>query len=131
MAYLKPPFFVRNIGNKMVMRFGAGGASTLSVAGRKTGNPQQIPVVPFEHDGGRYIVSTRGESEWVRNLRAAGTCELSRKGHVQTCRAVEVPVAERDPILEAYRQAAGRTVATYFKQLPDPADHPTFRLESA
>lgn len=129
MAYLKPPFFVRKIGNTLVMRFGAGGASTLSVAGRKTGALQDVPVIPFDHAGGRYLVSTRGESEWVRNLRVAGTCELRRKRDVQTWRATEVPVAEREPILAAYREKAGRTVTTYFTQLPDPADHPTFRLE--
>jgi deazaflavin-dependent oxidoreductase (nitroreductase family) len=129
MAYVKPPFFVRKIGNKLVMRFGAGGASTLSVAGRKTGEQQDIPVIPFDHEGNRYVVSTRGESEWVRNLRVAGTCELRRKGVRQTWRAVEIPEPERAPILAAYRQAAGKTVNTYFKRLPDAADHPTFRLE--
>ena len=62
---------------------------------------------------------------------AAGAGEFRRKGEVQKFRANEVPVAEREPILAAYRDAAGRTVTTYFKKLPDPADHPTFCLEVA
>ena len=131
MAYLKPPFFVRNIGNKLVMRFGGGGAWTLAVAGRTTGALRAVPVIPFEHDGAQYIVSTRGESEWVRNLRAAGTVELRRKGETQTRRATEVPVDQRGPIIAAYRERAGRSVTTYWKKLPDPADHPTFRLDPA
>jgi len=130
-AYLRPPFFVRNIGNKLAMRFGAGGSSTLVVRGRATGAEQHIPVITAEIDGTRYLVSTRGESEWVRNLRAAGACELRRKGVAEKYRAFEVPVGERAPILERYRATAGRTVTTYFNKLPDAADHPTFRLQPA
>ena len=128
-AYLRPPFFVRKIGNKLAMRFGAGGSWTLVVRGRSTGAEQHIPVIPAELDGSRYLVSTRGESEWVRNLRAAGAGELRRKGTVERFRAVEVPVAERAPIIERYRGTAGRSVTTYFTKLPDAADHPTFRVE--
>ena len=130
-AYLKPPFFVRKIGNKMAMRFGAGGSSVLVVRGRNTGAEQHIPVIPAEVDGTRYIVSTRGESEWVRNLRAAGSCELRRKGNTEKFAAVEVPTGERGPIIEQYRATAGRTVTTYWNKLPDAADHPTFRLQPA
>ena len=131
MAYLRPPFFVRKIGNNLAMWFGAGGSYTLVVPGRSTGTPQQIPVVPAELDGTKYLVSTRGESEWVRNLRAAGACELRRKRTTERFTAVEVPVGERGPIIDRYRATAGRTVTTYFTKLPDPADHPAFRLEPA
>ena len=129
MAYLRPPWFVRTIGNKLAMRVGAGGSKTLVVRGRKTGAEQRIPVITAELDGTQFLVSTRGESEWVRNLRAAGTCELRSKKGTERFRAVEVPTEERPPILERYREAAGRTVTTYFKQLPEAADHPTFRLD--
>jgi hypothetical protein len=44
-------------------------------------------------------------------------------------RATEVPVEERSLILAAYQAKAGKTVQTYFRRLPDPADHPVFRLE--
>ena len=131
MTYLKPSFIVRKIGNRFVMRFGAGGSSTLVVPGRVTGTEQHVPVIAAEVDGARYVVSTRGESEWVRNLRAAGRCELHRKGAVEQFAATEVPVAERGPIIDRYRATAGKTVDTYWKQLPEPADHPTFRLAPA
>lgn len=129
-TYLRPPFFVRRIGNQLAMRFGAGGSWTLVVRGRSTGAEQHVPVIPAELDGTRYLVSTRGESEWVRNLRAAGTGELRRKGTVEQFRAVEVPAAERGPVIERYRATAGRTVTGFFTKLPDAADHPTFRVES-
>ncbi len=129
MAYRKPPALVHRVFNPIALRLGLAGTAALSVAGRKTGQPRRVPVLPFEHQGARYVLSTRGEAEWVRNLRAAGKAELRRKGVTEQLRASEVPVTERPPIIDAYRKAAGRAVATYFTSLPDPADHPVFRLE--
>jgi deazaflavin-dependent oxidoreductase (nitroreductase family) len=129
MAYLKPPAVTRKLFNPLAMRFGLSGSATLAVPGRASGVTRQVPVIPVEHDGARYIVSTRGEADWVRNARSAGSVELRRGGRGEVFAAVEVPVSERSPIIDAYRAKAGRMVDTYWKRLPDPADHPTFRLE--
>jgi len=131
MAYLKPPAVTRRLFNPLAMRLGIGGSATLAVARRRSGTTQQIPVIPIEHAGARYVVSTRGESQWVRNARSAGLVELRERGRSQRFTAVEIPVAERPRVLDAYRAKAGRTVDTYWKRLPDPADHPTFRLDPA
>lgn len=40
-------------------------------------------------------------------------------------------VAGRAPILATYREVAGAAVKGLFKKLPDPADHPVFRIEIA
>jgi len=66
----------------------------------------------------------------VRNLRAAGEGELRQRGRSRRFRAEEVPVAERSPLIAAYRERFDRfpSVAATFERLPDPADHPTFRL---
>jgi hypothetical protein len=128
MAYLKPPGFVRHIFNPIAMKFGMSGSCTLVVRGRTSGAEQTIPVIPVEVDGVRYVVSTRGESEWVRNARATGALELRRKGVATRYTVRELPVEERGPVIERYRAVAGKTVETYWKQLPDPADHPTFAL---
>ncbi len=130
MAYLRPPAFQRKVFNSLAMRFGIGGSTAFTVAGRKSGKALSIPVIPVETGGGRYLVSTRGEAEWVRNLRAAaGKCELTRKGKTEKLQATEVPTGERGPILEAYRKVAGSVVKSYFAKLPDAADHPTFKIE--
>jgi deazaflavin-dependent oxidoreductase (nitroreductase family) len=128
-AYLRPNAFQRGVFNGLASRFGIGGAQALVVAGRRSGRPQSVPVIPVSYEGARYIVSTRGEAQWVRNLRAAGNAEITRRGKSERFTVSEVPVAERGPILAAYRALAGRTVAPYFKALPDPADHPVFRIE--
>ncbi|MEJ7702199.1 MAG: nitroreductase family deazaflavin-dependent oxidoreductase, partial [Geodermatophilaceae bacterium] len=80
MAYLKPPFFVAKVFNRIAMRTGIGGSETLTVTGRSTGKPQRIPVITLDHDGARYLVSARGESQWVRNVRANPTVTVAGKG---------------------------------------------------
>lgn len=131
MAYLKPNAFVKNVFNPIAKKFGMGGANELVVKRRQSGAEQSIPVIPCELDGTRYIVSTRGESDWVRNMRAAGGGELRGKGGSERFTAAEVPVAERGPIIAQYREVAGKTVTTYWDKLPDDADHPVFRIEAA
>ncbi|MEZ5098715.1 MAG: nitroreductase family deazaflavin-dependent oxidoreductase [Thermoleophilia bacterium] len=131
MAYLKPPFLVRRVFNPLAMRFGIGGAQTLSVPRRRSGGEQRVPVIAVDVDGARYVVSTRGETEWVRNVRAAGTLSLGSAGSSRRYSVTEVPVDRRAPIIDAYRKKAGRTVDAYWKQLPDPSDHPTFELTPA
>lgn len=133
MAYLKPPLFVRAVFNRLAMATGASGTMTLVVRGRRTGAEQTVPVIPVDIDGALHVVSTRGESEWVRNVRAAGATGIElrgRHGGAGRYTASEVPVGEaRSRIIAAYRRTSGRTSTVYWKKLPDDADHPTFRLE--
>jgi hypothetical protein len=124
MAYLKPPWFTARIFNRIAMAFGIGGSTTLIVTKRGSKQPQQIPVVVPEVDGVKYLVSTRGESEWVRNVRADPNVALGKAKFV----AAEVPVEQRAPIIAAYRPLAGKVVEGYWKELPNDADHPVFAL---
>jgi deazaflavin-dependent oxidoreductase (nitroreductase family) len=129
MAYLKPPWVVRAVFNKLVPALGIGGSVTLAVTGRRSGKERTVPLVPVEHEGVTYLVSARGETDWVQNLRAAGKCELQRRGHdSERYTAEELPVEKREPIIESYRAKAGKTVQPLWRKLPDPADHPIFRL---
>src|SRR6476646_3300057 len=122
MPYLKPPAFTRKIFNPLAMKLGIAGSHALTVAGRRTGDPHSVPVIPVELEGTTYVVGARGETEWVRNLRALGTCELTFKGQGGRYDAVEVPVGERSEVITKYREVAGRTVAPYWKKLPADAD---------
>jgi deazaflavin-dependent oxidoreductase (nitroreductase family) len=128
MAYLKPPAFTRRVANPVAMRLNGRGGATLTVVGRRTGKPRKVPVIPVEVGGSRYLVAPYGESEWVRNLRAAGRGELSRKGRTEAFHAVEVPVDERGPVIARYREVAGRVVGPCFTKLPDARDHPVFQV---
>jgi deazaflavin-dependent oxidoreductase (nitroreductase family) len=130
-AYLKPPWFTVKIFNRIAMVTGISNSETLTVTKRGSNEPQQIPVVTVNLDGTRYLVSTRGESQWVKNVRANPTVTLTTKTGAVTYRAHETPTAQRQPILTAYQKKAGRAVDGYFRTLPDPADHPVFALTEA
>ena len=129
MPYMRPALVFRRFLNPIAMRFGIGGSQTLTVAGRRTSRPRRVPVIPVEHGGARYLVSPRGETDWVKNLRAAGTARLGTHGSEVEIRSREVPVDARPEIIAAYRAVAGRAVRSFFEALPDPADHPVFRIE--
>lgn len=131
MAYLKPPALTRHVANPLAMRLGGRGVATLTVAGRHTGHPRRVPVIPVDVGEKRYLVSPYGESDWVRNLRAAGTGELSRKGHTENFYAAEVPPEQREAIITRYRQLAGHSVDRCFAQMPAPRDHPVFQIGQA
>jgi deazaflavin-dependent oxidoreductase (nitroreductase family) len=130
MPYARPPLFVRRVFNPIAMRFGISGTQALAVRGRRTGAVHRVPVIPVEHEGARYLVSPRGETDWARNLRAAGEGELRlRRREPLRFRASELPASERAPVIAAYRAVAGRAVKSFFEAMPDPADHPVFRIE--
>ncbi len=128
-VYRKPPWFLRAVGNRL-SPLNRDIMAILSVRGRNSGQPRSTPIVVLEHEGERYLVTPYGNTEWVRNLRAAGTGQLKQHGRTEEFAAVEVAAAERPPIIEAYLRKYGKmpTVSRTFKQLPDPAAHPTFRI---
>lgn len=128
MVYLKPPSTVTKVFNKLAMHSTLWDVHTLEVARRNAVDPQRIPVIPLEHDGSLFIVSTRGESDWVKNVRAAGFVRLGQKGNFEKYVATEVPSDGCADILTAYRKKAGREVNGYWKKLPGDPDHPTFEL---
>jgi len=128
MAYLKPPWFVVKVFNRIAMATGISNSETLTVTKRGSKEPQRIPVVTVGVGGARYLVSTRGESQWVKNVRANPNVTVTNKYGTTTYIAHETPAQDRQPILTAYREKAGKAVDGYFRKLPDPADHPVFAL---
>ncbi|EST20326.1 hypothetical protein M878_39890 [Streptomyces roseochromogenus subsp. oscitans DS 12.976] len=114
------------------------GSAELSVAGRKSGQMQRIPVNPHTYDGGQYLVSARGHSQWVRNMRAACGGELRVGRKVRTFTAVELPDAEKLPVLRAYLEKWGWQVNQFFNGVTAQStdeeiiacagDHPVFRI---
>ena len=76
---------------------------TLEVPGRRTGRTTRFPLGLADWQGHWYLVSMLGDGcNWVRNVRAAHGHVVLRHGAARACRLVEVPVAERAPILRRY-----------------------------
>jgi hypothetical protein len=128
MAYLNQPWVNRTIINNIAMATGLVHSETLTVIKRTSKQLQKIPVTPVEVDGVKYLVSTRGEAQWVKNVRADPNVTLTTKSDTIKYVANETPVENRQPILDAYKVKAGKIVENYFRKLPDPADHPVFTL---
>lgn len=77
------------------------GTHLLSVRGTD-GRTRVVVVEVLRHRGLRYLVSTRGTVPWVRHLRVTGEAELRVGRRNEPVRAVEVPVADRPPVLRAH-----------------------------
>ena len=110
---------------------------TLEVRGRKSGEPRSVVVNSIEVDGQKYLVSPRGETEWVRNARAAGGEAVLRHGKRTRIRLEEIPVSERGPIIQAYLPKNAMATKKHFGIEPDASledfqriapDHPVFRI---
>jgi len=143
--YLQPGWFTRRVFNGVVMaltRIGVSvwGSRVLEVTGRTSGQLRRNPVNLLQLDGVEYLVAPRGETEWVRNVRAAGgrlTLVLGLRRQERT--ATELTVDDRIPILRAYLRRWKLEVGAFFggvgagstdAELGAIADrHPVFRLD--
>jgi deazaflavin-dependent oxidoreductase (nitroreductase family) len=62
----------------------------LTVRGRKSGLPRSTPVTICQHSGRRGLISPFGETDWARNLRAAGRATLTVGRRQEEVTAVEL-----------------------------------------
>jgi hypothetical protein len=113
---------------------------TLQVKSRSNGRLRSTVLVAVGHEGSRYVVSMLGDnSEWVKNVRAAGGEAFIKRGRLHPVMLNEIPPEKRAPILKAWSQ-----VATSGRQhLPVPheapvsafgtiaAEYPVFRIDPA
>src|SRR3954454_66894 len=79
--YIQPGWFTRNIFNPLVRRFARWGVSyrgtrELAGVGRTSGQVRTTVVNLLDLEGRQYLVAPRGNTQWVRNVRAAGRAEL-------------------------------------------------------
>ena len=91
------------------------GSRVLAVRGRSSGQWRTTPVNPLRVAGERYLVAPRGQTQWVRNLRAAGAGELRKGRRAEAFTATEVADADKVPILRAYLKAWAWEVGRFFE----------------
>jgi deazaflavin-dependent oxidoreductase (nitroreductase family) len=142
--YRQPGWVTQHVLNPIVAGLTKAGVSVrgtrvLEVRGRKSGQPRRVPVNLLEHLGELYLVAPRGETEWVRNVRADGgklTLILGKKR--QDMLATEVDDSDKVPLLREYLRKWKSEVGMFFDGVgPDSSDseiaaiagkHPAFRL---
>ena len=125
-----------NAASKNVME---NGLVALEVIGRRSGRVVSFPLVMVTVDGQRYLASMLGESQWVRNVRAAGGKAVLRSGGREDVQLEEIPANQRAPVLRAYLNAApgARPHVPVDKDAPlaefekIAAEFPVFRLISS
>ena len=112
---------------------------TLEVVGRQSGKMISFPLVLTVVNGDRYLVSMLGEdTNWVRNVRAAGGKARLRHGINEQVFLKEVEVSQRAPILKAFLKHApgARPHIPVSKDAPlaefenIAAKYPVFKLEN-
>jgi deazaflavin-dependent oxidoreductase (nitroreductase family) len=118
--YLQPGWFTRNVFNRSVRRLtrmglSVAGSRELRVRGRKSGEWRSTPVNLLAADGDRYLVSPRGITQWVRNIRSAGEGELRVGRRVEAVRVAELPDEVKVPILREYLRRWGWEVGAFFE----------------
>jgi hypothetical protein len=143
--YREPGWFTRNVFNRIVAgltRLGVSviGSRVLEVRGRTSGEPRRVPVNLLSYEGREYLVAPRGETQWVRNLRADEGRLVLLLGSKRDDRVgVELPDDAKVDVLRAYLKRWKAEVGVFFEGVgPDSTDeeiaaiaakHPVFRLE--
>lgn len=108
--------------NRLVGRLtGAGislkGSRLLAVRGRTSGEWRTVPVNVLTVDGTRYLVAPRGQTQWVRNIRAAGGGELRLGRKVEPFSVTELDDADKPPVIRAYLREWAWEVGRFFDGL--------------
>jgi deazaflavin-dependent oxidoreductase (nitroreductase family) len=137
-AYKKPGFFTDKVMNPFIlvmMRLGLSvwGSRTLEARGRQSGLPRRTPVNVLELDGRQYLVSPRGDTQWVRNVRADGgrlVLILGRRRDERT--AEELTDADKTAVLRAYLRKWKMEVGVFFDGVTaDSSDEEVARIAPA
>jgi deazaflavin-dependent oxidoreductase (nitroreductase family) len=105
------------------------GSRELRVRGRTSGEWRTTPVNLLVVDGTSYLVSPRGHTQWVRNLRVAGSGELRVGRRVETFTATELADDVKEPVLREYLRRWKWEVGAFFPGLD--AKSPPEKLAAA
>jgi deazaflavin-dependent oxidoreductase (nitroreductase family) len=110
----------------------------LTVAGRKSGLSRSTPVDVMTIAGQRFLIAPYGETNWVRNVRAAGRISLRRGRSIEPLRAVEIAGADAVAPIRLYIRTI-RVTRPYWEVGLDASDaeiaaaagkHPVFQLRT-
>jgi deazaflavin-dependent oxidoreductase (nitroreductase family) len=133
-AYLRPDWFTQHVFNPIVAGLTRAGVSVmgsrvLRIRGRTSGLWRETPVNLLSFDGENYLVAARGETQWVRNLRASGEGELRVGRRTQRFTPEELTENEKTPILRAYLTRWRWEVGAFFAGVSAESTNAELRSE--
>jgi deazaflavin-dependent oxidoreductase (nitroreductase family) len=86
-----------------------GPVCVLTVPGQRTGKPRSTLVSPLTVGGGRYVVAALPDSDWARNIRAAGHAVVSRGRRREPVTLIEVTDSTlKEHVMRAYPREVPR-----------------------
>jgi deazaflavin-dependent oxidoreductase (nitroreductase family) len=136
-------FFNMTVARLTRMGISVYGSRVLYVRGRTSGAWRTTPVNPLTRsDGTRYLVAPRGNTQWVRNLRADnGRGELHVGRRTEPFLATEIADDDKPAILRDYLKRWKWEVGVFFDGVDAKAPeeklreiapgYPVFRIEPA
>ena len=86
----------------------------LQVRGRKSGRIYSTPVNILTHNGRRYLVAPRGDTQWSRNARTSGEATFVKGFKREDVKLREIADADKPQLLKAYLESFTPTVQRYF-----------------
>ncbi|MGA7051074.1 MAG: nitroreductase family deazaflavin-dependent oxidoreductase [Mycobacterium sp.] len=99
------------------------GTQALRVRGRKSGKQRGVVINLLTVNGVDYLVSPRGDTQWARNVRAAGVVEMGPRWRNERTRVNEVDDAGKPELLRRYLARWYWQVKGYVAGLtPDSSD---------
>ena len=101
------PNLAARAGNEVIRWLAEAGVSiagtrALRVRGRKTGKLRGVVINLLSVDGRDYVVSPRGNTQWARNARAAGSVDTGPRWRSRVVRITEVADDAKPQLLRRY-----------------------------
>jgi deazaflavin-dependent oxidoreductase (nitroreductase family) len=101
------PGRVAQAGNRVIrwlaeLGISIAGTQALRVRGRTSGKLRGVVINLLTVDGVDYVVSPRGNTQWARNVRAAGVVEVGPRWRHANIAVAEVSDAAKPELLRRY-----------------------------
>jgi deazaflavin-dependent oxidoreductase (nitroreductase family) len=103
------------------------GTRALRVRGRKTGKERGVVINLLTVDGVDYVVSPRGNTQWARNVRAAGMAQVGSRWRPRRTDVSEVADDAKPELLQRYLDRWYWQVKDYVAPLTPQSSADEFR----
>ena len=141
--FIRPDWFTSRVFNPSVAALARAGVSILDsrilrVRGRRSGEWRSTPVNLMRFQGDTFLVAPRGNTNWVRNLRASGSGELVLGRRSEAFSAHELPDEAKPELLRVYLKRWWFEAGQFFDGVRADSpegdlvriapDHPVFKI---
>ena len=122
--YIRPGWFTTHVFNRAVaaltrLGISVAGSRVLEVRGRSSGEWRRTPVNLLSLEGQRFLVAPRGNTQWVKNLRARGEGRLLVGRRIEPFAATELSDLTHEFSRSWIEARDGQPLDIYIDMIPD------------